>query len=427
MIQKAVNVSWNDYKCETSKTFRNLRCDENFTDVTLVADDNQQIDAHRVILSASSPFFRTTFERNPHQKPLLYLKDIPYIELGMILDYIYIGECQVTSDRLDRFLRVGETLQIDGLTEQTTGTEHQEPLPEPTDKPLHESLPKPLIQHAFTEIKEQANSIKNIQNEIKNRDIEAKSDNTSEIVLKIGKRGQLLCNVCNFVSGNEHKMNNHIKIHGIGEEEEGNKVENDLEEEEEVMDFLKTFKEDTKTLNIKPENWNIRDRHTDLKERFNQIRTDRLLMKKLKCYVIEKQRPFLSFFRRSEEVIMCGDKKRMEKIRETPGLEKAIKDIFFCDLEDIEFKEEMVLPPLSFPFRDSSQGWSAKVSQNQAVLYLHILDFSGQEHQNTPLWWPENVTFRVPFNPSYASKEDNERIIQSILNYHGININNHHL
>ena len=70
MIQKAVNVSWNDYKCETSKTFRNLRCDENFTDVTLVADDNQQIDAHRVILSASSPFFKTTFERNPHQKPL---------------------------------------------------------------------------------------------------------------------------------------------------------------------------------------------------------------------------------------------------------------------------------------------------------------------------------------------------------------------
>ena len=426
-----MNVSWNDYKCETSKTFRNLRCDENFTDVTLVADDNQQIDAHRVILSASSPFFRTTFERNPHQKPLLYLKGIPHIELGMILDYIYIGECQVNSDRLDSFLRVGEALQIDGLTEQTTGTEHQEPLPEPNNKPLHESLPKPLIQqeplHVFTEIEEQTPPIRNKQNEINNRDIEVKSDNTSEIVCKIGKHGQLLCNVCNFVSGNEHKMNNHIKIHGIGEEEEDNKVKNYLEDEEEVMDFLKTFKENTKTLKIQPENWNIRDRKNDLKERFIQIRTDRLLMKKLKCYVIEQQRPFLSFLRRREEVIMCGDKKRMEKIRETPGLEKAIKDIFFYDLEDVEFKEDIVLPPLSFPFRDPSQGWSAKVSQNQAVLYLHVLDFSGQEHQNTPLWWPQNVNFRVPFNPSYASKEENERIVQSILNYHGIDINNHHL
>ena len=128
---------------------------------------------------------------------------------------------------------------------------------------------------------------------------------------------------------------------------------------------------------------------------------------------------------------MCGDKKIMERLKETPGLEKVIKDIFVQDLEEIEFIEEVVLPPLSFPFKDASQGWNCKVAQNQASLYLHILDFSGhadkQERQNTPVWWPDNVSFRVPFGASYASMEENESVIKSIFNYYGRDIDNHHL
>ena len=424
MIQKAVNVSWNDYKSQISKTFRNLRGDENFTDVTLVTEDNQQIDAHRVILSASSPFFRTTFERNPHQKPLLYLKDIPFIELGQILDYIYLGECHVTSDRLDNFLRVGEALKIDELTEQTAVNEHQEPLLESFNQSCYKETVRDL-----RDIAEQPHPIRNKNKTINEGDINEKLETiTHEVVCKIGKLDQLLCNVCKFVSADEHKMTNHIKIHGIGEAEEDNKVDYDVVDE---ITLLKTLKEDSKTLNIQSENWNIRDRHIDLKKLNNQFRTDRLLMKKLKWYVSEKQRPFLGFLRRREEVIMCGDRKRMERIRETPALEKAIKDIFFHDLEELEFNEDMDLPPLNFPFRNASQGWSAEVARDQASLYLHILDFSGPgdklERQTSPVWWPENVTFRVPFAPSYASKEENESVINSIFTYYGVDIDIHHL
>ena len=130
-------------------------------------------------------------------------------------------------------------------------------------------------------------------------------------------------------------------------------------------------------------------------------------------------------------MIMCGDRKRMERIRETPALEKAIKDIFFHDLEELEFNEDMDLPPLNFPFRNASQGWTSEVARDQASLYLHILDFSGpgdkQERQTSPVWWPENVTFRVPFAPSYASKEENESVINSIFTYYGVDIDTHHL
>ena len=56
MIQKAVNIFCNDCEYEVNRTFRNLRCDENFTDVTSATEDNQQIDAQCVILSTNNKF-----------------------------------------------------------------------------------------------------------------------------------------------------------------------------------------------------------------------------------------------------------------------------------------------------------------------------------------------------------------------------------
>ena len=82
--------------------------------------------------------------------------------------------------------------------------------------------------------------------------------------------------------------------------------------------------------------------------------TDSFLMKKLKCYVNEKQRPFLSFLKRRGEVIICGDKNRSGRIRVAPALMKALKEIFLDDFKDNvdvqEFTtdEEIVLPPLNF-------------------------------------------------------------------------------
>ena len=47
------------------------RDDKDFFDVTLAWDD-EQIHAHKVILSACSPFFRNILRRNLHQNPILF-------------------------------------------------------------------------------------------------------------------------------------------------------------------------------------------------------------------------------------------------------------------------------------------------------------------------------------------------------------------
>ena len=53
-------LQWNDFKANVSSAFGRLRDDKDFTDVTLACEGGQQMEAHNVILAASSPFFEKT-------------------------------------------------------------------------------------------------------------------------------------------------------------------------------------------------------------------------------------------------------------------------------------------------------------------------------------------------------------------------------
>ena len=78
-------LRWNDFANNISTAFRELRDDKDFFDVTLACDDNQ-LQAHKVILSACSPFFRSVLKKNPHQHPLLYLKGVRYEDIESVLN-----------------------------------------------------------------------------------------------------------------------------------------------------------------------------------------------------------------------------------------------------------------------------------------------------------------------------------------------------
>ena len=49
-------MQWNDFKENAISSFEDLRQDKDFTDVTLACEDGQQVEAHKVVLVASSPF-----------------------------------------------------------------------------------------------------------------------------------------------------------------------------------------------------------------------------------------------------------------------------------------------------------------------------------------------------------------------------------
>merc|ERR1712127_938913 len=109
-------LRWNDFESNISVAFRELREEKDFFDVTLACEDSQ-VQAHKVILSACSPFFRSVLRRNPHQHPLLYLKGVKHQEMLAVLNFMYMGEVNVAQEELNSFLAVAEELRVKGLTQ----------------------------------------------------------------------------------------------------------------------------------------------------------------------------------------------------------------------------------------------------------------------------------------------------------------------
>ena len=69
-------LKWNDFQENVNAAFSSLREENEFADVTLACEDGQQIEAHKVILAASSPFFKNLLKRNKHPHPLIYMRGV---------------------------------------------------------------------------------------------------------------------------------------------------------------------------------------------------------------------------------------------------------------------------------------------------------------------------------------------------------------
>lgn len=151
MTSEKFCLRWNDFESNISSSFRQLKDDKDFFDITLACDD-EQLQAHKVILGACSPFFRKVLRRNPHQHPLLYLKGIKYTDLQSVLDFMYHGEVNIAQEELNSFLSVAEDLRVKGLTQSQPMTENSshdsQELIHPKSKPIHlQPLKRDRFQH----------------------------------------------------------------------------------------------------------------------------------------------------------------------------------------------------------------------------------------------------------------------------------------
>ena len=124
-MSEKFSLKWNDFQSNVSRTFSQLRSEEEFFDVSLVSDDQKMMSAHKLVLSASSPYFKHILTTNKHSHPLLCLDGVSSAELQCVLDYIYQGEVQIYQEQLDRFLVVAQRLKLEGLISQDDDQERK--------------------------------------------------------------------------------------------------------------------------------------------------------------------------------------------------------------------------------------------------------------------------------------------------------------
>ena len=116
-INERLFLKWVDFQQNISTTFRELRGGIDFSDITLVGDDGQEIEAHRIILSASSVFFLNVLKSNKHSHPMIFMRGLKCKDLQALLDFMYHGKANIDQNDLNNFLLLAKELQVKGLSE----------------------------------------------------------------------------------------------------------------------------------------------------------------------------------------------------------------------------------------------------------------------------------------------------------------------
>ncbi|CAH0555265.1 unnamed protein product [Brassicogethes aeneus] len=114
-------LRWNNFQANITSQFETLRDDEDFTDVT-IACEGQRLQAHKVVLSACSPFFKELFKTNPCSHPIIFMRDVEAHHIVALMEFMYAGEVNVAQAHLSAFLKTAESLKIRGLTDTAPKT-----------------------------------------------------------------------------------------------------------------------------------------------------------------------------------------------------------------------------------------------------------------------------------------------------------------
>ena len=76
-MSEKFSLKWNDFQSNVTKSIGAFRNEGHLHDIKLVCDDQNQVSAHKLVLSASSEYFNNIFKNN-QKKILSYtLKESP--------------------------------------------------------------------------------------------------------------------------------------------------------------------------------------------------------------------------------------------------------------------------------------------------------------------------------------------------------------
>ena len=98
--------------------FRDVRTTSDYSDVILISCDLEVFPTHKLVLGASSVFFRKIFDKTKSSQPEIFLRGMGSREVKSLLDFIYFGEANVNQEDLDSFLYCAQELELKGMGEK---------------------------------------------------------------------------------------------------------------------------------------------------------------------------------------------------------------------------------------------------------------------------------------------------------------------
>ncbi|XP_041982554.1 zinc finger and BTB domain-containing protein 44-like isoform X3 [Aricia agestis] len=111
---KTFHLKWNNHLQNLSQLFTAIYSSSALADVTLSCRDGT-LKAHKLVLSACSPYFEQIFKDNPCQHPIVILKGIPFSEINLLVEFMYKGSVDVQELDLQSLMHTASELEIRGL------------------------------------------------------------------------------------------------------------------------------------------------------------------------------------------------------------------------------------------------------------------------------------------------------------------------
>jgi hypothetical protein len=209
-------IRTNDFRETVGRAVQELREDTDFSDVTLACADNHQVEAHKAILAASSPFFRDVLTQSRHPRPFIYLRGVGAGELRALLDFIYRGQAEVPQEDLETFLATAAELGLKGLEGATRdGSGMLDEITEQSEEISKASITEAQIGSAQIKVEsQQKESVEEtVQDFAKIKvDILSMMEKLEE---RIGKDGQFFCWRCKTCDKRGRKDNIRVHIKSI--------------------------------------------------------------------------------------------------------------------------------------------------------------------------------------------------------------------
>ncbi|KAH8363970.1 hypothetical protein KR084_001062 [Drosophila pseudotakahashii] len=122
--QHQLCLSWSHHQSTLAGVFENLLENESLADCTVAAEGKYH-KAHKLVLSAFSPYFAALLQEQYDKHPIFMLKDVKYQELRALMIYMYRGEVHIPQSQLADLLKAAESLQIKGLQQDNNQEDNQ--------------------------------------------------------------------------------------------------------------------------------------------------------------------------------------------------------------------------------------------------------------------------------------------------------------
>ncbi|XP_055530373.1 longitudinals lacking protein, isoforms F/I/K/T isoform X5 [Wyeomyia smithii] len=139
-------LRWNNHQSTLISVFDTLLENGTLVDCTLAAE-GKFLKAHKVVLSACSPYFAALLSQQYDKHPIFILKDVKFQELRAMMDYMYRGEVNISQDQLAALLKAAESLQIKGLSDNrgsSSAAPSQQSKPPHGETSATKTLPPPV-------------------------------------------------------------------------------------------------------------------------------------------------------------------------------------------------------------------------------------------------------------------------------------------